>query len=143
MRSCWPSHGQSHCSIHSVGALESPLKMLPPPGDQSTGVSLQPGLPLQLVGLPAGAPLRGARILVAAHTNTAVDRVLTSLVDAGYTGEARVPPEVPQQCACSHSVRDTSLHLIYGTALVSGTGWSADWRVTSMYVPVVGRLAAG
>ena len=42
---------------------------------------------VQLVGLPAGAPLRGARILVAAHTNTAVDRVLTGLKDAGYTGE--------------------------------------------------------
>lgn len=42
---------------------------------------------VQLVGLPAGAPLRGARILVGAHTNTAVDRVLTGLKDAGYTGE--------------------------------------------------------
>lgn len=43
-------------------------------------------LSAQLAALAADAPLRGARILVAAHTNTAVDRVLTGLKDAGYTG---------------------------------------------------------
>ena len=43
-------------------------------------------VPMQIVGLSPTAPLHGGRILVAAHTNTAVDRVLIGLKDSGFTG---------------------------------------------------------
>ena len=41
----------------------------------------------QLQHVPASHTLRGARILVASHTNTAVDRIMTGLVEAGCTGK--------------------------------------------------------
>ena len=103
---CAPA-GQAMGS-HSTACIRHrsrhPYDLSPPPRRSNNwSVFLQLGLPLQLVGLPVGAPVRSARILVAAHTNTAVDRVLTGLVGAGYTGATRGPPAVLQQCVAPNA----------------------------------------
>ena len=41
---------------------------------------------VQLQRIPADHELRGARILIAAHTNIAVDRIMTGLLDADCKG---------------------------------------------------------
>ena len=56
-------------------------------GHQPSPLTFTAALVVQLAALPPGAALWGARILVAAHTNTAVDRVLTGLKDTGFTGK--------------------------------------------------------
>lgn len=38
----------------------------------------------------AGSSLKGCRVLLSAHTNVAVDRLMTGLLDTGCTGTARL-----------------------------------------------------
>ena len=52
-------------------------------------------------------PGQPRRVLLAAHTNIAVDRVLLGLLDTGCTGGRKNPPELSRPC----NIPQGALHL--------------------------------
>ena len=80
---------------------------------------------LQLFALQMVKPGReksdSARILVAAHTNVAVDRVLTGLLDHGFTGDR---DRIQQSSPLAAIALETILLPVLGWALFS-------WEVPS------------